>query len=227
MRAALAILLVCASTPALAETFSDRLYNRQIIKQRERFKLSDLPSGKARHPRWLATNRDTSWLEAAVSIGAGRTVSTEERARDYSGALFLTVLGLEVEQLERDEVTATTLRGTLRVLGSSQQNTRLNFFLGERKTEADDSEWQQMVSGYEAQLYLLNQLGVSWRQTFLAADKNNNDESLKGREDQLEGFVEYGAFRLFARYTWARLKTTDPDFEPRVEALTYGLTFFF
>ncbi len=95
MRGVLLILLMCACTPVLAESFSDRLYNRQIVKQRERFKLSDLPSGKVRHPGWLATNKDTSWLENYVSLASGHTIQKDKNAQDFSGGLFLTILGVE------------------------------------------------------------------------------------------------------------------------------------
>lgn len=221
--------LVIIVTLAQAESFSDRLYNRQIIKQRERFKLSDLPSGKARFPVFFSINKDISLFENNISLGMGKTIQQDERAQEYNGSLFFTILGLELDHKDLTIFEATTAQANLRLLGSSQQNSRLNIFFGERKTKADevDSDWEQMVSGYEAQIYLLNQLGVSWRQTYLTRVRNDDDESLTGNEDSLEGFLEYGAFRVLARYTWSRLKTSHATWEPRVESLVWGLGFFF
>lgn len=221
------VLLVFFSTLAQAEDFSDHLYNRQLVKQRERFKLSDFVTGQPQPLRWFATNRGSSYLENILGFGAGREVSSKKTMTHYSAGMYLAFFGVDAEGKHQHDGRTQLLRGNLRVLGSSQQDSFLSLFVGRQNTDSGGSRWEQMISGYAAQIYLFNQIGVSWRQTYLTRAKDRDGQILKGHEDQFESFAEYGAFRLFARYTWSRLKTTHPQLRPRVEALTYGLTFFF
>lgn len=200
------LILFLFSSEAFSKSFSDRLYDRQVVKQRERYSLSDLIFRRSKvklSDQFFSSNKNKSWFENLLSAGGSQDGLIKAQ---FQAAVFVKWLGIEGSQSENVDGMEKNVGLNLRLLGSSQQNSRINLIYGSLN---DGSEDFQLI-GAELGIYIFNQLGVSHRYERLIGRELSFDQTIS------EVFFEYGAFRIFSRWV-----------ESRSKGGVMGLTFFF
>lgn len=243
----LRLLLLLASATigfnVAGKTFSDHLYDRQLIKQSQRWSLSSAFFGKPKGRltgQILSSNPGASLFEFGIfgSGGAGELRVDLERIRDgqatsYGGLIYFWTLGIEGQVKKLGQHQISELKAHLRLVGDSDQNSHFSVFFGkaERKeTFVADDQFSNNYLGAKLQVYLTNQFGASAEIKDLLKKTQDVSTSISGREVSYELFFEYGAFRIFARRVQATLKQNSLSILDRKFSLTsdeYGLKFYF
>ena len=227
---------------ASAFNFSDHLYNRQLVKQSERHSVYSFLTGSSKQTfisKFFSTNNNQSLFEFQVEAANGQNDRTdkllilqesESHANFAKANLFFWVLGVGTESTKFKSVSSTKSNVSLRIWGSSEQDSKLSLFYGDRSSKgyiSDGSEIKSEYYGVDANLYLINQIGVRLR--FEQIPETNDSFLASADLFEYEVFLEYGAFRIFTRLIEETLKFTDNSMKQEIDnsASLYGLSFFF
>lgn len=241
-------LLAVSPVKAGAQYFqADLMKKRQASKAQTRWTLTDWLAQKQRlalMDLWLSQNRSETVFE--MDLGASRqelsveTHSAGVRTENdfdstrYTLSFFIFMFGLQGEYLDSDEgYTQTSAHVNLRLLGSSQQNTRFNIKYGLRKRELNapsSEEWQQQYAGAELNLYVTDFFGLNGEYRHFFKDRSTAGVELSGAEWSGGGFLEYGLFRVFARYRMEKEEQLTSSGAPTSierSGLEYGARLYF
>ena len=186
---------------------------------------------------WLTANRSKSIFEVDLGGSTSRLkvksevggVSVEDtyNATRYNLSMFVYMVGLQGSLMDSDEgFKQWSANVNLRLLGSSQQNTRLNVKYGFREREEDLSheKWAQQFAGAEINLYVTHFMGLEGDYNYYFKDTSNNGTELFGDESRAGIFLEFGLLRLFGHYRHDRetRRISGVDTHVRREGLEYG-----
>lgn len=235
-------LMASTSEGAWAQYFqADLMKKRQSDKQASRWTITDWLAQKKKFnlmDMWLASNRSKTIFEMDLGASqqdftvdtetAGVKTSADYKSTRYKLSFFLYMFGLDLGYRDSDEGFTESLANiNLRLLGSSQQSTRLNLKYGYRMREvtASSEEWGQQFAGAELNLYLTHFLGLMGEYNFYLKDSSNLGNELSGDDVSGGAFIEWGVLRLYGKYTKENEKRGTASITR--EGMEYGARLYF
>ncbi len=229
------------SSLAEAQYFqADFMKRRQADKESTRWTITDWMAQKKKidlMSLWLAGNRSKSVFEMDLGGGVqelkvktesgGVSVEDNYNSTRYNLSMFVYMVGVQGSLVDSDEgYKQWSANLNLRLLGSSQQNTRFNIKYGYRERELDigNEKWAQQFAGAELNLYITHFMGVEGDYNYFFKDTSNSGTELSGEESRAGLFLEFGFLRLYGHYRHDRetKRLSGIDTKVRREGFEYG-----
>lgn len=214
---------------------SDHLYNRQVIKQDERWSIYGALAGTQKFKggfKFLESNSKASLFEfrTAYSSGMGEVEkplkSVERFTSEVDVSVGISILSVQYEKIQIKKNEHMSAHLNLRLIGSSDQDTSLSIFYGNSETAITDvKKILNINSGLQLTLYLQNQVGLKFRNSFL--ETSDNQKNWTGDHTSVEVFWELGAFRIFMREQKLNLKNKMTSEKIKLNSPTLGLALYF
>ena len=181
--------------------------------------------------------------EFSIGVEYGRLnvdidgVSSREENIRASMSAFAKFVGIVAEYywVEGEDNDFFDVVAHLRIIGDSQQNTRLNAFAGVRRSDelGDNGEVENILNyiyGGEAMLYISNVLGFSYYFTHIS-ENTRSDINLKkkGRRHEIRVHFDYQYFRVYGAHVLEVLEYSDTSRLNRKETtgLMGGIKIYF
>lgn len=204
------------STPSHAQYFqADFMKKRLFEKESSRWTISDWLAQKSKvrfADLWLLQNtKESPWeieLEARYfdfdqqSRVQSLTTETEDSRWSYSAALFFSRLGLKVGHGDERKQSKTMVEMNVRLLGLSQQSTRVNVGYGfqRRDFETSNERCDQQFARLDTNIYISHFLGLEADYAYYFKNESSLQRDLNSSVASYGLFLEMGVFRLFAHY---------------------------
>jgi hypothetical protein len=227
-----------ASTPY--ETYKSRSSDRWTIanwfETKRQVNLMD---------QWLSRNRKTknifdldlslSHLQDEVNTKKFDGSETESNADYYGGefSFYIYSVGINATYHETEDVSKNRIysgSAALRLLGTSNQTTRLIVFYGKHFEETALDSWRPNYFGTALTIYITDFLGIEGSYRKYLEEESSLAYLGKGDQKDFSVFVDIYFLRLFTKWSDKELEFNNPSDETReVEHKSFeaGLKFFF
>ncbi|MCB0411363.1 MAG: hypothetical protein KDD22_02485 [Bdellovibrionales bacterium] len=171
------------------------------LAQKEKIGLMDL---------WLLQNTEPTLGEATLGYRyffaeeetQGQTLSPHKDLQGFDLALYVLRLGFSGGyEIHPTDFKESYGQVNLRLLGLSQQSTRLNIFYGYRRraSKLTSDIWRQNYWGGELNLYITHFLGLLGDYRYYRKQASPQGSSLGGDAWSYGAFLEFGLLRLTGR----------------------------
>lgn len=175
---------------------------------------------------WLSRSTESRDLTTQTLT---KTVASSVRAR--VGA-YASIVGLEGEYESALERRSSAALGEfhLRLIGTSNQSTHLTLHYGLQFRTEDSESVRLQVPGATLGIYLLKHFGIEGSYRLALPEDSDQGARWKGTRIEGQAFIDYGAIRVFGRYSREQIEVSRPmgvEIERITEGLGAGLQVFF
>ncbi len=118
-------------------------------------------------------------------------------------AAYATIAGLEYKHEVMGDYSGNKAYFKLRIFGTGQQNTNLNFFYGVRNyketvfTSVGEEHFKNEFFGFSITLYLLKKLGLETHFENYVAKESDKNKLFDGSFIETTLFIDYGFIRIY------------------------------
>lgn len=198
-------------------------------KDTTRWTLTDYLSQKQKvrlMDHWLGLNGSAVKFESIISggglqynttstNGSGVRVKSNESVTSGRFSLFYTIFGLEGEyEKSNKDWNSTVGMFSIRLLGSSQQNTNLTASYGIRKkayTGDTPETFQNQFAQASLNIYIVNFFGIDGSYRSYFNNKSSLDRDFKGTRVTGGVFFEIGFLRIYGQFNQEQSEITPAD----------------
>lgn len=218
------------SNLALARNaFVDSLNKKVDVKKQSRWTLADWLGTKKKvdmMDSWLALNSSSNIFEFYLEASLFDYENMNPHA--FSAAGFISIFGVKLEQkIFRQEISSSA-EGILRLLGKSEQGTRLNLFYGLRVM--DESIYSKIYEmpywGGEIRLYLLSFLSMDGRYLNYSKSERSDSLNISGYDLAFGVNIDIGPIQFFFQKLNEVRSVTGQE-SSHEEGFRYGLRLYF
>lgn len=198
-------------------------------KDSSRWTLTDYLSQKQKvrlMDQWLSLNGSAVKLESIISggslrydmtstDGSGVKVTSTENITTGKLSIFYTIFGVEGEyEKSNKDWNSWSAMGSLRLLGSSQQNTNLTASYGFREkklTGAAPETFQNQFAQGSLNIYITSFMGIDGTYRTYFDHKSNQGRNFKGVRASAGLFFEIKFLRIFGQFHQENSEITPAD----------------